>query len=330
MGPPPLRPPLSIRRTASLQTYWPHGIAPDYALECRARDLFTGETGSQPVELGQEWIRLAMQPGGIAQHIAASRMDDQLAPLAGRRVGGPMRKGVAETMPQEPENSTLLYRLIDDLAGGAFLAPAGWQSWLKDGIKAYAHAVGMTSVMDVKMEGMCVTYATGSPALLPDGRQNEETANRSIGAFAGTSDDPHAWHPLLEVSGTNEARLRYMDVWRADGMVQVCFGFQDSSAFPGTDLRQLFHEYRGFAVIEPETMVLQSIRMEYGSLPYHTCPAAASSPQALVGQSVREFRKLVIATLPGTAGCTHLNDALRTLQDVPALVVMLDQRMGKG
>ena len=295
---------------------------------CRARDLFTGQNPDDPAELEAEWITLGMQPGAVAQTITASRRANELAALAGRRVGGPLRNGVAETMPEEPENSTLLYRIIDDLAGGAFLAMAAWQSWLAGGIRAFNQAIGQPSLMDMKMEGMCVSYRPGSPALLPDGRQNEDFAYRSIGPFAGVSPDAHAWHPLLTTDGPNEGRLRYMDVWRDEGAVQVRFGFQDSSAMPGTALRRLFHEYTGRAVIDPETMVLKAIDMEFGSLPFTTCHAAAVTPQALVGQSVRDFRQAVIAVLPGITGCTHLNDSLRTLQDVPALVELLDQQGG--
>jgi hypothetical protein len=37
-----------------------------------------------------------------------------------------------------------------------------------------------------------------------------------------------------------------------------------------------------------------------------------------------DFRDAVLATLPGTLGCTHLNDVLRALADVPTLVAHLD------
>jgi hypothetical protein len=34
---------------------------------------------------------------------------------------------------------------------------------------------------------------------------------------------------------------------------------------------------------------------------------------------VEDFRDSVLEVLPGTMGCTHLNDVLRALADVPAL-----------
>ena len=39
----------------------------------------------------------------------------------------------------------------------------------------------------------------------------------------------------------------------------------------------------------------------------------------MIGEDVAKFRENVIETLPLTLGCTHLNDTLRALSDVPDL-----------
>lgn len=329
LGPPPPRRPLSVRRTSSQQSHYPQGLSQSYEMICRARDLFTGSTGDDARILGEDWITAQMGMDTAARAFDSNRRNDELGALTGLRVGGPFRKAVIETMPEERDEGTRLFRMIDDMAGGAFLSGAAWQTWLEGGMDAFATAINLPSVMEYTMEGMCISYRPGSPALLPDGRQNDKFAYRSIGRIAisppgDPTGDPLGWHAVRPFDTPNQARLRYMDVWRDGGKVHAMFGFQDSAAFPHTDLRRLFHEYRGLAVIDPVDFVLESVEMEFGSLPYTTCHAAAETPDQLVGRSLRTFRTTVIDVLKGTAGCTHLNDSLRTLQDVPALVAQLD------
>ncbi len=43
------------------------------------------------------------------------------------------------------------------------------------------------------------------------------------------------------------------------------------------------------------------------------------------GERLADLRALVLERLRGTAGCTHLNDALRALAEVPQLVALLEQ-----
>ncbi len=55
-------------------------------------------------------------------------------------------------------------------------------------------------------------------------------------------------------------------------------------------------------------------------LPWVECPAAAASAARLAGLSVAGLRDHVRTTLIGTSTCTHLNDTLRSLEDVAALL----------
>ena len=43
----------------------------------------------------------------------------------------------------------------------------------------------------------------------------------------------------------------------------------------------------------------------------------------MIGHKVTDFRNDVLETLPGTLGCTHLNDVLRSFADVPKLAKYL-------
>jgi hypothetical protein len=40
----------------------------------------------------------------------------------------------------------------------------------------------------------------------------------------------------------------------------------------------------------------------------------------MVGKTLAQLREAVLDELRGVAGCTHLNDALRALADVPVLL----------
>ena len=54
-------------------------------------------------------------------------------------------------------------------------------------------------------------------------------------------------------------------------------------------------------------------------LPYVECPSAAASAARLAGQDLDALRERVRADFVGTTTCTHLNDLLRSLEDVRAL-----------
>jgi hypothetical protein len=69
--------------------------------------------------------------------------------------------------------------------------------------------------------------------------------------------------------------------------------------------------------------VLTSVWADPRILPYAECPLAAPNVDRLVGTPLAELREVVLERLKGVAGCTHLNDALRALAEVPRLVASL-------
>jgi hypothetical protein len=54
-------------------------------------------------------------------------------------------------------------------------------------------------------------------------------------------------------------------------------------------------------------------------LPYRECPLAANELDRIIGLPLADFRMAIPSVLRGTLGCTHLNDVLRALSDVPTL-----------
>ena len=58
-------------------------------------------------------------------------------------------------------------------------------------------------------------------------------------------------------------------------------------------------------------------------VPHEECPAAVGSAQGILGVAAGDLRDRVSMDLFGPRSCTHLNDLLRSLADVPALAAVL-------
>ena len=58
--------------------------------------------------------------------------------------------------------------------------------------------------------------------------------------------------------------------------------------------------------------------------PFPNVQGAVHNTQRLIGASIADIRNEVLANLRGPEGCTHLNDALRALAEVPRLASYLD------
>ncbi len=113
-------------------------------------------------------------------------------------------------------------------------------------------------------------------------------------------------------------RARRIDVW-LDEVIVIDSAFQDSATTPDGG-RAAIHEYRLSATVDPASLQILSINADPRILPFAECPSAVSNLSRLVGSTLSALRSKVLTELRGTAGCTHLNDALRALADVPTLM----------
>jgi hypothetical protein len=78
------------------------------------------------------------------------------------------------------------------------------------------------------------------------------------------------------------------------------------------------HEY-GFRAALDRDLVVRSIDVTPGTLPWDECPGAVVSGSWLVGERVGAIDELVRSRFKGVHTCTHLNDALRTFDDIAVL-----------
>ena len=106
-----------------------------------------------------------------------------------------------------------------------------------------------------------------------------------------------------------------------EAQIRVDAFFQDSGINP-VGVRFAVHEYTLQATADLDG-VLTSVNAEPRVLPFDTCPAAVLNVGRMVGTELSQFRSTVIRTLPGVLGCTHLNDMMRSLAEVPILAAKL-------
>jgi hypothetical protein len=168
------------------------------------------------------------------------------------------------------------------------------------------------------MEGVCTGFRPGSSALAPDGTSNPDQNSAPVPDLRNP-DDPDGWHGFTDQTGqVGMRRARRIDVWLDGPLIRIDSGFQDS-ATNREGGRTAVHEYRLSATADRETRTLASVEAVACVLPYPECPAAAANAPRMVGARLADLREKVLTDLRGTAGCTHLNDALRALAEVPAL-----------
>jgi hypothetical protein len=329
-GPSPMRRPGSIRRTSTIETDWPEGLGRPMRMRGRARDLHTPKDGSSPQVLAEDWTLITCAAGRQIASIETNRLSDAAQQFVGSRGGGHLRGEIARVWPEEHAKATPLHLLLDDFSGASLVAGWGWRSWsavLGEPAPTPAPSNGDVPASSLpgrggKMEGVCSGFRPGASSLQIDGTTAMSVLSKTQVPNLAHPSDPLGWHQLTEQTGPAGRRARRTDVWLEDGRVQVDLGFQDSFTQPEGG-RIAVHEYYVRATADPVTFELTSIEVDPRVLPFRECPAASRNAQRMVGQRLSGFRLGVVPTLPGTLGCTHLNDVLRSMEDIPGLAAAL-------
>lgn len=319
-GPAPVRPAGSVRRTSSIDVSWPEGRAGHARFVGRARDVATGLAGGPPRVLAEDSFEARLTSERMIVSIEADPPRPGLARLVGERGGGGLRKVLQVAVPEERRQAAPLYLILDDLAGASLVAAWAWSQWEPDWLN-----LRREGVTDARFEelfrskvGICSGFAPGSAALDPK-------ADRSHGAPAPelrNPDDPDGWHAFTVQDGApGMRRARRIDVTLGESIV-VDSAFQDSATTPAGG-RQGVHEYTLTLTADPASLKVVSIEAQPRILPFPECPTAAANLSRLVGVPLPELRERVLTELKGVLGCTHLNDAVRALAEVPALASRL-------
>ena len=332
-APTPSRRSHSIRRTSTILMHWPDGFGTQLQLEGRARDLVTGDDRDGGV-VREDALTAGVAVDRTIEEIAADPPRPELARLVGASGGGRLRAAIAEAVPEDRDAGTPLYLLLDDLAGATLIAPFAWSQsddeWMERARERLAAEPATPRQPGRNMQGVCAGFRPGSSALTADG--NVDLSKRHNVASVPplvAPDDPMGWHDVPPHPTIAMRRARRIDVWRTDGDVVVDAMFRDSCWRPdGTEVA--VHEYGLDVVIDGTSGLVESVHAEPRVLPYPECPAAAPNVSWLVGVAARDLRAEVLDRLRGVDCCTHLNDALRALAEVPVLAELLDARDLEG
>ncbi len=320
----PLRRANSVRRTSTVEASWPTGRAGAMAFDGRARDILTTEQAGEPRMLQLDRVDATIAPDRSIAAIASQPHRPGIGRLVGARGGGYLRRALDESLPEERDAGSPLYLLLDDFAGVSLIAGWAWRHWLPDSQTGGGHGLPPAKMAErlAKMEDICTGFASGSTALSDSDGSRQNFA--PVDPLPNPA-DPMGWHPLATDDGVTMRRSRRIDVWRKDdGTVCIDAMFQDSASVPGGG-RVAVHEYTLTAQADAWTQRLTGVQAQPRILPYPECPGATRHLDLMLGAPLRELRLAVLDRLPRTLGCTHLNDALRSLAEVPLLLKHLDQ-----
>jgi hypothetical protein len=318
----PLRRPGSIRRTSSIETTWPEGFGQPMLMQGRARDLYTPADGGAPQVLGEDRFTILASASREILSIAVSPDRPHAQDLVGVRAGGASRQALNEIMAQERAKGTPLFLLLDDFAGASLVANWVWSRWVPDWAERAAASAASGAGRRGPMEGVCTGFAPGSSALGGEtGRMKDQNCMPVPSLI--NPDDPLGWHELAVQEGVGKRRARRIDVWReADGLA-LDVGFQDSGTSPEGGDRIAIHEYHVTAKAAGDPLALTDLAITAHILPFAECPGAVANAQRMLKIPLGDLRARVLDTLPGTLGCTHLNDVLRSMAEVPQLAARL-------
>jgi hypothetical protein len=310
----------SVRRTSTIDMTWPGGWGTPMTLVGRARDLLTPTDGAAPTVLAEDVVHATVAPDRTITAIRSDPPRPALSGLVGARGGGRLRGALVEVVPDERTAGTPLYLLLDDLAGATLVGGFAYSQWPDEWPEDWKERRGRATT-GRRMDGVCIGFRPGSSALNSDGSSSWTHDIRAVRPL-GDPADPQGWHRLDDITAVSMRRARRIDVrLDADGIDVDAF-FQDSATVPAGG-RVAVHEYQLKARVDAASGRLVSAAAVPRVLPYAECPLAVLNIDRMIGTPMHELREQVLEELRGTAGCTHLNDMLRALAEVPLLAQAL-------
>jgi hypothetical protein len=287
----------------------------------RARDLLTPLDDGKPEELATGGFRIMASPLREILSIEITPDHPRAQELVGVRAGGASRRELARILADL--RGTPTFQLLDDFAGASLVAGWIWSRWTNDWMTRATRVTGQsTAGRNGQMTDICTGFAAGGSSFSADGTpDNLNQSSAEVGPLEHP-DDALGWHAMPFQQGPRKRRSRRIDFWREGDLLKVDAGFQDSGSNPDGG-RTAIHEYRVYAEIIEATGDLAALQVQPLILPYRECPGASVKASRMIGHKVADFRDDVLDTLSGTMGCTHLNDVLRGLADVPRLAGLL-------
>ena len=324
-----------LRRTTTIDTTRPEGLDRASVVDARARDLLTDDEGVASVLAAASFEARLESPGGLVLELIATGHDDGLAALVGVPVRAGFRARAAQALTALPAGDPsliLLNQLLDDLPGATLVAGFALQhaasvagrDIVRDAGPASTDAAAGSAGADLMLgqADLCAGWAGDS--IMFTTLRSTGTIMTPLGPAAPpllAGDDRDAWHEVAPLPPHGMRRLRRLDLGPVDPDGTCAFDghFRDSHV-DGDGLETCVHEYAIAGRIDSRRSTVVTIETEARVLPWQECPGAVASAQRVVGVPLEELRPMVRSELTGSSTCTHLNDTLRSLHDVPGLL----------
>jgi len=308
-----------VRRTCSIDVSWPDGEGGDRLFIGRVRDYRTPEAGKPGTVLDEAEYRARLAQDKTITAITATPAPPKVDQLVGVRGGNHLRLFIKEVMPELISGGAPIYLPLDDISGTALVSAFAWSQWHDDWAERLRSSMKPEEFERMMSDrvNICWGLQEGNSGVTNDGPRN--VAEADAGDLRNPA-DPHGWHELPESGGPGFRRARRIDVTRDPGgkLIHIDAAFQDS-AKRRDGSRVAIHEYNLAATADADTLEILTLEPEARILPFSECPGAVHNTQRLIGKRISDIRDDVLALLRGPQGCTHLNDALRALAEVPKL-----------
>lgn len=306
---------MSVRRTTSHDMVRAEGLLEPMMLVAIGRDLRTDADGCTS-ELGSARLDARVTfPERVVERLGLFPEEPAIAELVGvsTRVG--FRRRLEQLLPDR--GASVAYQLLDDLPTAVLVSGVA------------VHAAGAMRVRPAGLKGppadLCAGYVSGGTLQLQvaDGGLPQDRPRTAAPSLAREG-DPQAWHDHGALPPHSVRRLRRLDVWRESEAGAGADAFFRDTHTDERGVETVVHEYAVRARIDLATGTFTSCDADYGALPWPECPGALGSAGRLVGMRVGDLRARVREEFAGPSTCTHLNDVLRSLEPVPALLDLAD------
>jgi hypothetical protein len=302
----------SLRRTSTIDTH-PAGTG-DSDVDLRARDVVAGSDGVDVLDEMRVRAHLSQR---VIDEIRSTPHDARVGQLVGSMVGPGFRSTVNRALPGEAQRASLLHLLLDDWVGAALVSGYSVQhSAITLGIEEKLPA----GTAD-RMAGICAGFAPEA-SLVGYARRNG-----TIPSVHGPQAPPlYGLHTVEPLRAHGMRRFRRLDLLPGQPDCAVGFSahFRDSHV-DGDGVETIVHEYTVDGSVDTSTRTITSVTAHVRVLPWQECPGAIASADRVRGMTLPEMRDRVRGEFVGTTTCTHLNDTLRCIADLDAL---LDLRAG--
>jgi hypothetical protein len=273
----------------------------------RARDLVTAPGGGTQTDE----VRIDIEVDDTSATIRAISATPDVADLdalIGAPVGGGLRKALVASLPAEGQRRSLAHLLLDDLPGASLVS--GYARLRNTPIP---HTGGLVA-------DLCAGWQAGGGML----RSADETGFIPVplGPPAPTlerADDPLSWHALDELPVDGMRRRRRPDLW-PDGGGPLRFDVHFRDSHVSEEGETVLHEYSLHGTVDRAERRVLEVEARAHVLPWAECPGALASVSAIRGLPLDEINTVVRRECVGTTSCTHLNDTLRSLGDLDALL----------